>query len=262
MDLATLFSLEGRVALVTGGSRGLGRIIAATYVAAGAKVYVASRKAPACLETAEALGPTCHALPGDVSTIEGIDRLVAELSEREPALDILVNNAGIAWGEPFESYSEKGWDKSMDVNLKAPFFLMQKLHGMLKANASGERPSKVINVASIDGQRLNPWDTYAYHASKAGLIYLTRRVAAKLVEDHVNVTAIAPGAFASDMNTAARDHAETVSRRIPARRIGNEEDIGAAALYLAARSGDYIVGNTLTVDGGIVNAQLGPSSDA
>jgi len=261
MDLATLFSLEGRTALVTGGSRGLGRIIAATFVAAGARVYVTSRKAPACLETAEALGPNCIALPGDVSTIEGIDRLVAELSEREPALDILVNNAGVAWGEPFESYSEKGWDKSMDVNLKAPFFLMQKLHGMLKANARPERPSKVINVASIDGQRLNPWDTYAYHASKAGLIYLTRRVAAKLVEDHVYVTAIAPGAFASDMNTAARDHADVVSRRIPARRIGNEEDIGAAALYLAARSGDYIVGNTLTVDGGIVNAQVGPSVD-
>ncbi|MGR3586742.1 MAG: SDR family oxidoreductase, partial [Pseudooceanicola nanhaiensis] len=129
------------------------------------------------------------------------------------------------------------------------------------ARASAERPAKVINIASIDGQRLNPWDTYAYHASKAGLIYLTRRVAAELIQDQINVTAIAPGAFASDMNTAARDHGDDVGKRIPNGRIGKPEDIAAAALYLAAPSGDYVVGNTLTVDGGIVNAHLGGSID-
>ncbi|MDF1857013.1 SDR family oxidoreductase [Pseudooceanicola sp.] len=261
MDISTLFSLKGRVALITGGSRGLGRHFAEAFVDSGAKVYITSRKADVCFATAEAIGENCIALPGDVSTLVGIDALVAQLKEREDGLDILINNAGIAWGESFDEFSEKGWDRSLDLNLKSPFFMMQKLRGMLKARASAEQPAKVINIASIDGQRLNPWDTYAYHASKAGLIFLTRRVAAELVSDHINVTAIAPGAFASEMNQAARDHAEDVGKRIPARRIGNPEDIAAAAIYLAARSGDYVIGNTLTVDGGIVNAEIGGSID-
>ncbi|GGM10004.1 2-deoxy-D-gluconate 3-dehydrogenase [Pseudooceanicola nanhaiensis] len=261
MDISKLFSLEGRVALITGGSRGLGKHFAEAFIAAGAKVYISSRKADVCFETAEELGPNCIALPADVSTMEGIESLVAQLKEHEDGLDILVNNAGIAWGASFDEFPEKGWDRSMDLNLKAPFFLTQKLRGMLKARASAERPAKVINIASIDGQRLNPWDTYAYHASKAGLIYLTRRVAAELIQDQINVTAIAPGAFASDMNTAARDHGDDVGKRIPNGRIGKPEDIAAAALYLAAPSGDYVVGNTLTVDGGIVNAHLGGSID-
>ncbi|MGR3321391.1 MAG: SDR family oxidoreductase [Pseudooceanicola sp.] len=261
MDISNLFSLKGKVALITGGSRGLGKHFAEAFIAAGAKVYISSRKAEVCFETAEELGENCIALPADVSTMDGIEGLVAQLKEHEDGLDILVNNAGIAWGEPFDEYSEKGWDRSMDLNLKAPFFLTQKLRGMLKARASAEHPAKVINIASIDGQRLNPWDTYAYHASKAGLIYLTRRVASELIQDQINVTAIAPGAFASDMNRAARDHGDEVAKRIPNGRIGKPEDIAAAALYLAAPSGDYIVGNTLTVDGGIVNAQIGGSID-
>jgi NAD(P)-dependent dehydrogenase (short-subunit alcohol dehydrogenase family) len=146
--------------------------------------------------------------------------LAEALAARESRLDILVNNAGAAWGEPFETFPEAGWDKVMDLNVKSPFFLTQALHGLLKAGGSAERPAKVINITSIDGQRLNPWETYSYHASKSALIYLTKRMAARLVRDHINVTSIAPGAFASDMNKAARDHGDAVAKAIPAKRIG------------------------------------------
>lgn len=260
MDIATLFRLDGRVALVTGGSRGIGRMIAAGLIASGAKVYVSSRKAEACEETAAALGPNCLPLPADVSTVEGCRALAAALAAREPALDILVNNAGAAWGEPFDTFPEKGWDKVMDLNVKSPFFLTQALYPLLKA-AAAARPAKVINITSIDGQRVNPWETYSYQASKAALIHLTRRMAARLIGDGIVVTSLAPGAFASDMNKAARDHGDGVARRIPAGRIGVDEDMAGAAIYLASRAGDYVVGETLTVDGGLVNASLGGSID-
>jgi len=261
MDTTNLFRLDGRVALVTGGSRGIGRMIATGFIAQGAKVYVSSRKAEACEETAAALGPNCIALPEDVSTVAGCKALAEKLAAREPRLDILVNNAGAAWGEPFDTFPEKGWDKVMDLNVKSPFFLTQALHELLRAAASADRPAKVINITSIDGQRLNPWETYSYHASKSALIYLTKRMAARLIRDHINVTSIAPGAFASDMNKAARDHGDAVSKAIPARRIGVGEDMAGAAIYLASRAGDYVVGDTITVDGGLVNASLGVSID-
>ena len=262
MDTTNLFRLDGRVALVTGGSRGIGRMIAAGFVAQGAKVYVSSRKAPACDETAAALGPNCISLPGDVSTVDGCRALAAALGEREERLDILVNNAGAAWGAPFEDFPESGWDKVMDLNVKSPFFLTQALHPMLKAAGSGARPAKVINITSIDGLRLNPWETYSYHASKSALIYLTKRIAARLVRDSINVTSIAPGAFASEMNRAARDHGDEVAAGIPARRIGVDEDMAGTAIYLASRAGDYVIGETIAVDGGLVNAALGTSIDA
>ncbi len=261
MDTTTLFRLDGRVALVTGGSRGIGRMIAAGFVAQGAKVYVSSRKAAACEETAEALGANCIALPQDISTVAGCKALAAQLAEREPALDILVNNAGAAWGVPFEEFPEAGWDKVMDLNVKSPFFLTQALHPALRNAGSPARPAKVINITSIDGQRLNPWETYSYHASKSALIYLTKRMAARLVRDHVNVTSIAPGAFPSDMNKAARDHGGVVAQSIPSGRIGVDEDMAGAAIYLASRAGDYVVGETITVDGGLVHASLGSSID-
>jgi NAD(P)-dependent dehydrogenase (short-subunit alcohol dehydrogenase family) len=262
MDATTLFRLDGRTALVTGGSRGIGRMIAEGFVQMGARVYVSSRKADACFETAEALGEHCIALPQDISTVPGCKALAAQLAEHEDKLDILVNNAGAAWGEPFEQFPEKGWDKVMDLNVKSPFFLTQALHPALKAAASRARPAKVINITSIDGLRLNPWDTYSYHASKSALIYLTKRMAARLVRDSINVTSIAPGAFASEMNRAARDHGDAVASAIPARRIGEAEDMAAAAIYLASRAGDYVVGETIAVDGGLVNAALGSSIDA
>ncbi len=257
MDIASLFSLKGRVALVTGGSRGIGRMIAEGFIAQGAKVYITARKAEACLATAAELGPNCIALPQDISTLEGCEALAALMGEREPKLDILVNNAGKAWGEDFSTFPEKGWDQVMDVNVKSPFFLTQKLHGLLKAAASAEAPAKIINIGSIDGIRNNPWETYSYHASKAAILHLTKRLAGRLVQDHIHVTAIAPGAFASDMNRAARDHGDAVAQRIPARRIGRPEDMASAAVYLASRAGDYVIGETLTVDGGVVNASFG-----
>ncbi len=262
MDTTNLFRLDGRVALVTGGSRGIGKMIAAGFIAQGARVYISSRKADACMATAGELGEACIALPQDISTVAGCKALAERLAEREPKLDILVNNAGAAWGEPFEDFPEHGWDKVMDLNVKSPFFLTQALHGLLKAAAAPDRPAKVINITSIDGMRLNPWETYSYHASKSSLIYLTKRLAARLTKDAINVTSIAPGAFASEMNRAARDHGDEVARRIPVHRIGVDEDMAGAAIYLASRAGDYVVGETIAVDGGLVNAALGTSIDA
>ena len=262
MDTTNLFRLDGRIALVTGGSRGIGKMIAAGFIAQGAKVYISSRKVPACEETAAELGPNCIALPQDVSTVDGCKALAAKLAEHEDKLDILVNNAGAAWGVPFEEFPESGWDKVMDLNVKSPFFLTQALHPMLKAAGSRAQPAKVINITSIDGLRLNPWDTYSYHASKSALIYLTKRLAARLIKDAINVTSIAPGAFASEMNRAARDHGDEVAQGIPAKRIGDESDMAGTAIFLASRAGDYIVGDTIVCDGGLVNAALGTSIDA
>lgn len=255
---SNLFSLDGKTALVTGGSRGIGKMIAKGFLEAGAaKVYISSRKAPACIETAEELGPQCIPLPMDVSTVEGCKALTAAYLAKESKLDILLNNAGAAWGAPFDEFPESGWDKVMNLNLKSPFFLTQALHEVLAATATHERPAKVINIASIDGIRLNPQETYSYHASKAGLIYLTRRMAARLIEDNIVMTAIAPGAFASEMNRVARDQSVEVAKRIPSRRIGTDEDMQGVAIYLASRAGDYVVGETIAVDGGVALGQLG-----
>ena len=259
MDTSTLFSLEGRTALVTGGSRGIGLMIAKGYLAQGAKVYISSRKADVCDAVAEELGPNCISLPADVSTVDGCKALAAAYAQHETSLDILVNNAGAAWGAKFEDFPEAGWDKVMDLNVKSPFFLTQSFYKALQGNASQSTPSKVINIASIDGLRLNPWETYSYQASKAAVINLTKRMAARLVRYHIYVTAIAPGAFASEMNRAARDHADAVANGIPNKRIGNDEDMAATAIFLAARYGNYVIGETIAVDGGIVYAGLGES---
>lgn len=173
----------------------------------------------------------------------------------EDTLDILVNNAGAAWGAAFDEFPENGWDKVMDLNVKTPFFLTQKLHGALKRGAAKGRLAKVINIASIDGISVNRDEAYSYTASKAGLIHLTKRMALRLIQDNIGVTAIAPGAFASDMNRVARDHADMVSQAIPAHRIGSSEDMAGAAIYLASRAGDYVVGSTIIVDGGVTYAR-------
>ena len=251
-----IFSLQGRTALITGGSRGIGRMIAEGFLAQGARVYLSARKAAACDQTAQelsAMGP-CFSLPADVSSVEGAQALATAFAQREVQLDILVNNAGAAWGAPFEEFPESGWDKVLDLNLKAPFFLTQALTTPLRT-AAQTRPAKVINIASIDGVSVNPQETYSYAASKAGLIHLTRRMALRLIKDNIVVTAIAPGAFASDMNRDARDHSDAVSARIPSGRIGTAEDMAGAAIYLASRAGDYVVGSTLIVDGGVTHAR-------
>jgi NAD(P)-dependent dehydrogenase (short-subunit alcohol dehydrogenase family) len=251
-----LFSLQGRVALVTGGSRGIGRMIATGLLHQGAKVYISARKAAACDATAKELssiGP-CISLPIDVSSVDGARQLAAEITRRDPALHILVNNAGAAWGEDFDTFPENGWDKVVDLNMKTPFFLTQALHGALKEGAK-QRPAKVINIASIDGISVNPWETYSYSASKAGLIHLTKRMALRLAKDNIVVSGIAPGPFPSDMNKEARDHGEQVSGHVPVGRIGTTEDMAGAAIYLASRAGDYVVGDTIVVDGGVTIAR-------
>ena len=257
MTLEDMFGLKGRIALVTGGSRGIGRMIVEGFLAAGAeRVYITARKEDELMATADELGEKVVGIQGDISTLEGCDALVAAISEKEDRLDILVNNAGAAWGADYLDFPEQGWDKVMDLNVKTPFFLTQKLHALLTAQASQDKPGKVINIASVDGMRINPWETYSYQASKAALIHLTRRMAARLVQDHVYVTGIAPGAFPSNMNKVARDMEEQSAKGIPNRRVGDAFDMGGSAVYLASRAGDYTIGETLTVDGGIVNAHL------
>ena len=256
IDTAELFSLKGRSALITGGSRGIGRMIAEGFLRAGARVYISARKADACVATADELsviGP-CVSLPADVSTQGGVQQLVASYQQHEQSLDILVNNAGAAWGAPYEEFPESGWDKVVDLNLKAPFFLTQALTPLLK-RAATDHLAKVIHIASIDGVSVNPQETYSYAASKAGLIHLTRRMALKLAPERIVVSAIAPGAFASTMNKDARDRGDEIAKRIPLGRIGTPEDMAGAAIFLASRAGDYVVGSTLIVDGGVTCAR-------
>ncbi|HEU4730364.1 MAG TPA: SDR family oxidoreductase, partial [Kofleriaceae bacterium] len=231
------------------------------FIAQGAKVYISSRKAAACDETAAALsrgGGTCVSLPADVSTLEGVRGLAKAYAARESSLDILVNNAGAAWLAAFDDFPEKGWDKVVDLNVKAPFFLTQALAGPLRAAARADRPAKVINIASIDGIYLTPNETYSYAASKSGLIQLTRLLAARLIKDHIVVSAIAPGPFKSDMNVMARDHEAETAAFVPAKRVGADLDMAGAAIYLASRAGDYVVGSVITVDGGLAFA-AGPA---
>lgn len=253
MDTTAMFSLAGRSALVTGGSRGIGRMIAEGLLRQGARVYISARKAEACNEAAKELSSIgrCVSLPADVSTTAGIAELVAAYEGHEQSLDILVNNAGAAWAETFDDFPESGWDKVMDLNVKAPFFLTQALKPLLLEGAKAGHLAKVINIASIDGLSLNPLETYSYHASKAGIVHLTKRMAVRLAPEGIVVSTIAPGAFASNMNKEARDHADEIKGQIPSGRIGEPEDMAGAAIYLASRAGDYVVGSTLVVDGGV-----------
>ncbi len=254
--MKNLFSLEGRTALITGGSRGIGKMIAEGFLTHGAKIYISARKGGALEATAAELSKLGSVTPIvlDASGADGARKLAEAYLKHESKLDILVNNAGAAWGAPFDEFPESGWDKVMDLNTKTPFFLTQALHGALKA-AAKDHLAKVINIVSVDGISVNPEETYSYAASKAGLIHLTKRMALRLIGDNIVVNAIAPGAFASDMNRVARDHTEETAKRIPAGRIGTSEDMAGAAIYLASRAGDYVVGSTVIVDGGVTYAR-------
>lgn len=231
-------------------------MIAEGFLAQGARVYISARKAEACDLAARELSKSghCVSLPYDVSTLAGCQELAAAYAQHEPMLDILVNNAGASWGEDFDAFPEGGWDKVMNLNLKTPFFLTKALSEPLRT-AAKTRVGKVINIASTDGIGLNPQENYSYVASKAGLIHLTRRMALRLAKDNIAVSAIAPGAFPSEMNRNARDHGEELSEHIPAKRIGTIEDIAGAAIFLASRAGDYVMGATVVVDGGVTQAR-------
>ncbi len=254
--MKNLFSIEGKVALVTGGSRGIGEMIARGFVENGVRTYIAARKAEACDATAERLAEygECISLPADLSTKEGIEGLCSGLEEREQKLHILVNNAGANWAVPFREYPESGWDKVTTVNLKSIFFLTQRMHSMLMATATKEDPARVINIASIDGMRAAMLEIYAYTASKAGLIGLTKHMAKHLANDNITVNAISPGPFESKMMAATlRDFGEEIVATVPRARIGEPEDIAGACIYLASRAGAWITGVNIPVDGGMIS---------
>ena len=264
LKLDHLFSVEGKVALVTGGSRGIGEMIAAGLLTNGATVYISSRKADVCDATAERLaaeyGGTCVSLPADLSCLDGIEPLASALSEREERLDILVNNAGVSWGAPLEEFPENGWDKVFDTNVKGVFFLTQRLLPLLEAAATAEDPSRVINIGSIDGIRTPVFDTHSYGPSKAAVHALTRQMAAKLVKRHVLVNAIAPGPFPTWMLSTGVGTGgdvdgtdwDAVGSMTPSGRVGTPEDIAGLAIYLSSRAGAYTVGEVITCDGGAV----------
>jgi 2-deoxy-D-gluconate 3-dehydrogenase len=264
MDIQTLFSIRGKVALVTGGSRGIGEMIAAGYLANGAKVYISSRKADVCDATAARLADTyggeCISLPANLADLAGIDALTAQLREREQHLDILVNNAGVSWGAPIDEFPEVGWDKVFDTNVKGVFFLTQRLLPLLEANATRDDPSRVINIGSIDGIRTPVFDTHSYGPSKAAVHALTRQMASKLVKRNIIVNAIAPGPFPTWMlSTGVGTGGDVdgtdwsvVGDRNPRGRVGTPEDIAGLAIFLASRAGAFTVGEVITCDGGTV----------
>ena len=247
--LDNLFSMQGKVCVVTGGSRGLGAFMAQGFLEAGAKrVYITARKAEACLAAAEELSQfgECVALVGDVATSEGVMALVKQLNEREQHIDVLVNNAGTAWGAPFGQFPEKGWDKVMDLNVKSPFFLTQALTPLLEKNATKDNSS----IAGIVGNGL---DNYSYAVSKSAIHQLTRVLAKELVDKHIRVNAIAPGRFYSKMTEFLSEDKEAFEEElqsIPMRRWGESTDIAGVALMLASKAGAFMTGQILPVDGG------------
>jgi NAD(P)-dependent dehydrogenase (short-subunit alcohol dehydrogenase family) len=251
-----LFSMQDKVCLVTGGSRGLGEYMAKGFLMAGARrVYITARKAEACAQTAQALSSygECIALPGDISSLDTIEKLVADLGTREDSVDVLVNNAGAGWGGELDSYPEKGWDKVMDLNVKSPFFLTQALLPMLRRAGSFESPASVINIGSVAGIIGDGFLNYSYGPSKAALHQMTRNLAKDLAEDHIRVNAIAPGRFFSKMTEYASNNKEQYDAEIaatPMHRWGEEDDIAGVAIMLCSRAGAYITGQIIPVDGG------------
>lgn len=251
-----LFDVSGKTVLVTGGSRGVGEMIATGFVHGGARVYVSSRKAEACEEVATRLtdeGPgTCLALPADLSTRQACDELAVALGEREQRLEVLVNNAGAAWGAPLEEYPESGWDKVLDLNVKSVFHLTRACLDLLRAAASDDDPARVINIGSIEGFSVPAWENYAYTASKAAVHQLTRHLGSRLAREHITVNAIAPGLFESRMTAFAFEGLEANAADVfPLQRTGRPDDLAGAAIFLASRAGAYVTGAVLPVDGGV-----------
>ena len=249
-----LFSVEGKVALVTGGGRGIGVMIARGLVEAGAKVYIASRKADVCETVAKELSKSgsCTGLAADLSTEEGCRGLAAEIAEREPKLDILVNNAGANWGAPIESFDDAAWDRVLNLNVKGVFHLTRFLLPQLEASGSHEDPARVINIGSIDGIVAPLLDTFSYSASKAAVHHMTRVLAKKLAPRHITVNAVAPGPFESKMMHATLESfGDAIVESNPLKRIGTPEDMAGVTIYLASRAGAYVTGAVIAVDGGI-----------
>ncbi|MGA1075447.1 MAG: SDR family oxidoreductase, partial [Ilumatobacteraceae bacterium] len=264
MHISELFSVSGKTVVVTGGSRGIGEMIAAGFLANGAKVYISSRKADACEATAARLterwGGECLPIPADLSGSDGAAALAERIADREERIDVLVNNAGQAWGAPFAEFPEKGWDRVMNVNVKGPFYVIQHLMPLLEAAATPDDPARIINIGSIDGLRPPRLQTYSYSPSKAALHAMTRQLAAEFAPRHVIVNAIAPGPFPTWMLSTGvggggdveNTDWDAVGRLNPRKRVGTPEDISGLAIFLSSRACGFTVGAVITCDGGTV----------
>ena len=252
-----LFNVSNKVVVVTGGSRGIGEMITSGFLANKSKVYITARKEEALVKKAEELSQKydCECIPvsGDISNTEGIHALVKFLNDAEPdGIDYLINNAGAAWGANYDDFPESGWDKVIDLNLKTPFFLTQKLTPLLEKKGTSEDPSRVVNIASIDGLHVPLMETYSYTASKSGIIHLTKHLAKTLVSRNIIVNAIAPGPFDSHMlGKAVNFDYSFIAESVPRKRIGSPEDIAGLCIYLCSRAGAYTIGETITCDGGL-----------
>ncbi|HEY1450836.1 MAG TPA: SDR family oxidoreductase [Solirubrobacteraceae bacterium] len=254
--MSDLFDISGKTALVTGGSRGIGLMIARGLVQAGARVIVSSRKADDVNAAAQELAKLgdCTAIPGDISTPEGAAALAGAVQERFPALDILVNNAGAVWGAPLEEFPASAWDKVLHTNVEGIFHLTVALLDALRASADAEDPARVINIGSIDGLRTPSVENYSYSASKAAVHMLTRHLAKRLASEHITVNAIAPGPFESKMMAWVLEDSErreAVEAEVPLKRIGRPDDVAGLTLLLASRAGSYMTGTVIPLDGGI-----------
>lgn len=255
--MKNLFDIEGKTALVTGGSRGIGLMIAEGLVDAGAKVYISSRKKDVCDEVAQKLSEkgACISIPADLSTLDGIKGLVEELKNRESKLDILVNNAGVTWGATFEDFPDKAWERVMNMNVRAPFNLTQQLLPLLKESGSDEDPARVINIGSIAGFQAESIQAFSYGPSKAAIHHLTRMLAGELARYKITVNCIAPGPFPSQMTAFALGNEGTrkiMEKQVPLGRIGQPEDVAGLVIYLASRGGAFMTGNVIPLDGGIL----------
>jgi NAD(P)-dependent dehydrogenase (short-subunit alcohol dehydrogenase family) len=252
MKIEQLFSVAGKRVVVTGGSRGIGEMIARGFIENGAEVIITARKAAEVAATAEALGPGCTGIVADLSSMAEIERFAGEVAARWDRVDVLFNNAGASWGATFASFPEIGWDKVMDLNVKSVFFLTQKLLPLLRRPTGVDGPmSRVVNIGSIDGQQVSGLETYSYAASKAGVLHMTRMMAKNLAREGIAVNAIAPGYFPSKMTAGVADMVgDTIIEATPFRRWGRAEDMAGVALFLGSSASDFMCGSVVTVDGG------------
>ena len=253
LAMSDLFSIEGKVAVVTGGSRGIGLMIARGFVEAGARVYISSRKAQVCDEVAAELSKVgeCISLPADLSSEDACRDLAARVTERDPAVNILVNNAGATWGAPMAEFDDAMWSKVLDLNVKSVFHLTKFLRPALEAASTEDDPARVINIGSVDGIHVPAMETYSYSASKAAVHQLTRHLA-KQMAPATTVNAIAPGPFESKMMAATLEaFGDHIRATVPMKRIGRPDDMAGTVLFLASRAGSYLTGVTIPVAGGL-----------